>query len=103
MKVVWLGVQGWRHEGLRTGKGRFQDMTLWVNNTLSVISRDMQMKNEMAFYSILVAGAGNGVHIGPHATPNFIQIVCQILMEKETKNQNSHSGLKDEDSETLRG
>lgn len=46
---MWLGVQGWQHEGLRTEEGRFQDMTMRVNNTLSVISRDMQINNEMAF------------------------------------------------------
>lgn len=49
VKAVWLGVQVWQHEGLRTGEGRFQDMTMWVNNTLSVISRDMQINKEMAF------------------------------------------------------
>lgn len=49
MKAVWLGVQVWQHEGLRTGEGRFQDMTMWVNNTLSVISRDTQINKEMAF------------------------------------------------------
>lgn len=38
-----------RHEVLRTGEESFQDMMVWVNDTPSVISRDMQINSEMAF------------------------------------------------------